>query len=57
MDVLIAIAIPLLSLIMSLFYLFKPLSRNRGYAMIATSIVAWIIWVVICSLSGGLRGF
>lgn len=52
LDVSIAFAIPLAGLILALVYLSRPESRDRGVGTIALSIVAWIMWWVICVWSG-----
>lgn len=53
-DVLLAVAIPLGGLILALVYLTNPQNRDRGLYLIAASIVSWIVWWVICVLTGGL---
>lgn len=52
-DVIIAALLPLVGLIIAVVYLFKEESRSRGFALLGTSIVAWIVWWFICQVSGG----
>jgi len=54
-DVLIAILIPLAGFILALVYLANPKNRERGLYLIVASVVAWVVWWVICSLTGGLN--
>jgi hypothetical protein len=53
-DLLIAFAIPLGGMILALVYLLEAKNRERGLYLIVASIVCWIIWWVICTLTGGL---
>ncbi|GAB4479123.1 MAG: hypothetical protein Kow0088_19680 [Anaerolineales bacterium] len=54
MDLLLAVALPLGGLILALVYLVNPQNRERGLYLIAASIVSWIVWWVICTLTTSL---
>jgi len=52
-DVLLAFALPIIGLIVAVFYLLKPKSRERGFLLIVVSLIAWAVWWVVCSWTGG----
>ena len=52
-DLLLAFALPIVGLIVAVFYLLKPESRERGFLLIVVSLVAWAVWWVVCSWTGG----
>jgi len=57
-DVLVAFLLPIVGLIIAVIYLLKQESRERGFSLIAVSLIMWAVWWVICSFSGALsRGF
>ena len=53
-DILLAFALPIVGLIVAVFYLLKSQSRERGLLLIVASLVAWAAWWVLCSWTGGL---
>lgn len=50
-DVLITIALPIVGLIIAFIYIVKEESRSRGFAVLAISVIAWVVWWVICSFT------
>jgi hypothetical protein len=50
-DVLITIALPIAGLIIAFVYIIKEESRSRGFAVLAISIIAWIVWWFICQFT------
>ena len=52
-DLLLAFALPIVGLIIAVFYLLKPESRERGFLLIVVSLIAWAVWWVVCSWTGG----
>ncbi len=52
-DLLVTALIPVGGLILALVYLLDAKSRERGLYLIVASIVCWVVWWVICSLTGG----
>ena len=50
-DVLITIALPIVGLIIAFVYIVKEESRSRGFAVLAISVIAWIVWWFICSIT------
>lgn len=52
-DALVAFIMPILGLIVSVFYLLKPQSRERGMSLVVVSLIGWAVWWVVCSLTGG----
>jgi len=52
-DVLLAFALPIVGLIVAVFYLLKSQSRERGLLLIVVSLVAWAAWWVLCQWTGG----
>jgi hypothetical protein len=53
-DVVIAFIMPILGLILAVFYIMKSQSRERGFSLVVVSLIAWAVWWVICSFTGAL---
>ena len=52
-NVLAALVMPFLGLIVAVFYLLKPQSRERGMTLVVVSLISWVVWWVVCSMTGG----
>jgi tetratricopeptide (TPR) repeat protein len=56
-DVFVAFLLPIVGLVLSVFYLLKSESRERGFSLVVVSLIMWAVWWVICTFTGGLGGF
>ena len=50
-DVLITIALPIVGLLIAFVYIIKAESRSRGFAVLAISVIAWVVWWFICQIT------
>ena len=53
-DVLVAFLLPVVGLVVAVFYLLKQESRERGFSLVVVSLIMWAVWWVVCSFSGVL---
>jgi hypothetical protein len=56
-DIAISFLLPIVGLVLAVFYISKEERRSRGFALMAISIIFWIVWWFGCSMSGVFSSF